>query len=81
MVRTQIQLTEEQLEKLKELSHMNRESMASLIRKAVDSFLSTGAKPKSSLYKQAVTLIGKYEAVESDISTKHDDYLTEDLAG
>lgn len=79
MVRTQIQLTEEQVEKLKELSHLNRESMASLIRKAIDAFLVSGTKPKSALYKQAIPLIGKYSAKESDISARHDDYLDEDL--
>ena len=34
MIRTQIQLTEEQAEKLRELSAASRESMAALIRKA-----------------------------------------------
>ncbi len=42
MIRTQIQLTEEQAQKLRELSAAGRESMAALIRKAVDQFIVSG---------------------------------------
>jgi len=44
MVRTQIQLNEEQVRMLKEISLSSRESVAALIRKAVDQFLITGSK-------------------------------------
>ena len=39
MVRTQIQLTEEQAAQLKELAHESNESIAAIIRKALDQFL------------------------------------------
>ena len=41
MIRTQIQLTEEQNNLLRELSKTTREPIAALIRKAVDQFLLT----------------------------------------
>ena len=78
MVRTQIQLTEEQAEKLREISLKNRESMASLIRTAIDQFLLFSKVDKSSLYKQASSVIGKYKADKKDISVKHDEYLNKD---
>ncbi len=77
MVRTQIQLTEEQAQMLRELSLSSRESVAALIRKAVDQFLMTGKPDRSALYRQAGSIVGKYKAEFSDISVKHDRYLEE----
>lgn len=77
MVRTQIQLTEEQAEKLKQLSAERRESVAALIRKAVDQFIATGGIDRSTLYRRAASVVGKYEADKSDISIRHDHYLEE----
>ncbi len=79
MERTQIQLTEEQLKKLKELSLMRNESMASLIRKAIDLFLLSGKHDVSALYRKAESIIGKYETSKSDISIEHDRYLSKDF--
>ena len=39
MVRTQIQLTEEQVAQLKELAHEGNESIAAIIRKALNEYL------------------------------------------
>jgi hypothetical protein len=77
MIRTQIQLTEEQAQKLRELSAAGRESMAALIRKAVDQFLVSGISDRSALYRQAASVVGKYESATSDISIHHDRYLEE----
>ena len=77
MVRTQIQLTEEQAQMLRALSLSSRESVAALIRKAVDQFLMTGNPDRSALYRQAGSIVGKYKAELPDISVKHDQYLEE----
>ncbi|MBW2368987.1 MAG: CopG family transcriptional regulator [Deltaproteobacteria bacterium] len=77
MVRTQIQLTEEQAQKLRELSLSNRESVASIIRKAIDRFLITGKPDHMVLYRQASTIVGKYKTEKPDISVHHDTYLEE----
>jgi hypothetical protein len=77
MVRTQIQLTEEQAQKLKELSLSSHESVAALIRKAVDQFILTGKPDRSTLYRQAGSIVGKYKAKKSDISVEHNRYLEE----
>ena len=79
MERTQIQLTKEQSKKLRELSLIRHESMASLIRKAVDQFLLSGKHDISALYRRAKSVVGKYKAAESDISVDHDRYLSEDF--
>jgi len=77
MVRTQIQLTEEQARMLKEISLTTRESIAAIIRKAVDQFLITGKPDRATLYRQAGSIVGKYEADRPDISVDHDRYLEE----
>ena len=53
--------------------------MASLIRKAIDQFLLSGKHDISALYRKAESVVGKYEASESDISVEHDRYLSEDF--
>jgi predicted GTPase len=78
MVRTQIQLTEEQAEKLREIAMKSRKSIASLIRTAIDQFLIANKVDSSSLYDQAMSVVGKYEADKDDISIEHDKYLDED---
>jgi len=77
VVRTQIQLTEEQAQMLRALSLSSRESVAALIRKAVDQFLMTGNPDRSALYRQAGSIVGKYKSELPDISVKHDQYLEE----
>jgi hypothetical protein len=77
MVRTQIQLTEKQAQKLKELSLSRRESVAALIRKAIDQFIVAGKPDRSALYRQAGSVVGKYKAEKSDIAVEHNRYLEE----
>jgi Ribbon-helix-helix protein, copG family len=79
MIRTQIQLTEAQGEKLRELSAARRESVAALIRKAVDQFIASGNPDRSALFRQAGLVVGKYESDKGDISINHDHYLEEDF--
>ena len=77
MIRTQIQLTEEQAKKLRELSATSRDSVAALIRKAVDQFIVSGNPDRSALYRQAEHVVGKYKSDSGDISIQHDRYLEE----
>ena len=77
MVRTQVQLTEEQDRLLREISRTGRESMAALIRRAVDQFLVNRKLDSMVLYRQASTVLGKHTAGVWDISLEHDRYLDE----
>lgn len=77
MIRTQIQLTDEQVKTLKYRAAESKQSVASLIRTAVDRFLANNEPDRSVLYRQAQSVIGKYEADFSDISVEHDHYLDE----
>ncbi len=77
MVRTQVQLTEEQARLLREISSASRESIAALIRRAVDQFLINRKPDRFALYRQASAIVGKFEAGAGDISVEHNRYLEE----
>ena len=77
MIRTQIQLTEEQAGKLRELSAVSRESVAALIRQAGDQFIAAGKPDRAALYRRAESVVGKYKSDSDEISIHHDRYLEE----
>ena len=80
MIRTQIQLTEEQASALKRLSADRHVSMATLIREAVDQAI-TGSY-RADLRRQAMAVIGKFRDHDNvkDVSKQHDDYLADAFA-
>lgn len=81
MIRTQIQLTEEQAQTLKRLARKQQRSVAELIRQSVDLYLSTtGELPIDQKYERALALAGKYASGDVDLGRRHDDYLVEAYA-
>ena len=80
MVRTQIQLTEEQARRLKEIAHGQHISMAELIRRQVDELVkSCEVRGRDELIEQAKEACGKYGSGRSDVSEEHDSYLSGDF--
>ncbi len=75
MIRTQIQLTEEQAERLKRKAAAEGVSMATLIREAVDESLL--AEDVTRIRRRALSVAGTYRDREgaTDVSERHDDYL------
>ena len=71
MVRTQIQLEEEQYRYLKERSRRTGESLSALIREAVERM----REAEAPLRDRARRLIGAFEADVTDGSLRHDDYF------
>jgi len=80
VIRTQIQLSEEQAARLKELAHAGNESVAAIIRKALDQFLANQKPDRRTLYRQALAVLGKYQAGLHDVSLEHDRYLEEEFS-
>lgn len=79
MVRTQIQLTDNQARDLKRLAAARHLSMAELIRQGVDAILrSNTIMDIAEKRKRALALAGKYRSGKHDISKEHDKYLAED---
>ncbi len=78
MVRTQIQLTDEQARKLKEVAHRRKISMAEATREAIDQWLQTaGSTTSDQRRKRAMAAVGKFHSGKSDVSERHDEYLAE----
>ena len=81
MVRTQIQLPEEQVAMLKEMAVAEHKSMAEIIRQSVDFF----AKAKYGKYggeeeqrrRRAMAAAGQFRSGVKDLAASHDSYLTE----
>ena len=78
MVRTQIQLTEEQARAIKKMAAARHLSSAELIRRAIDNMIksSPGADPEERR-KRAIDIAGKFSSGKSDVSRKHDEYLAD----
>lgn len=78
MVRTQIQLTEEQARRLKAMAAEQGESMAALIRRGVDALLA--AEPPTCTAerkRRAVEAAGRFRSGLTDVARNHDRYLAE----
>lgn len=78
MVRTQIQLHEEQVKRVKEIAQAKNTSMAEIIRRAVDMLLESQHEPsKKERWLRSLEVIGKFSSDRTDIAANHDDYLDE----
>jgi hypothetical protein len=78
MVRTQIQLTEDQAKALKKIAQSRHLSVAELIRKAVDTVIkSSSVMNVEDRHKRAMEIVGKFGSGKRDVSKKHDLYLTD----
>jgi hypothetical protein len=78
MVRTQVQLTEEQTVALKKLASRKHVSVAELIRKGVDTILKSDIEvSEEELRQRALSVAGKFKSGTNDLSANHDEYLAE----
>ncbi|HUP48047.1 MAG TPA: ribbon-helix-helix protein, CopG family [Thermoanaerobaculia bacterium] len=78
MRRMQIQLTEDQLARLRDLAAAHGRSMADVIRESVDRYVrSERPVDREELQRRALAAIGKFRSNRSDVSENHDRYLAE----
>jgi len=75
MVRTQIQLTDEQANKLKDLADQRGMSMAELVREGVERILKENRREE--LWQRSLQLAGSFTDTANDVSENHDAYLDE----
>lgn len=81
MIRTQIQLTEEQSRALKSLAAQRGVSVAELIRQSVDSFIRASVGlDEQERRRRAIGAVGKFRSGQADVAIHHDDYLAEAYA-
>lgn len=77
MIRTQIQLTEEQARVLERLSRRRGVSKAALIREALDRLVEEEGGERR--WERALSVVGKFRSGAHDVSGEHDRYLAEDF--
>jgi hypothetical protein len=78
MVRTQIQLAEEQAKALKKISAQKNISMAEVIRQGIDFYLrSSGMISQEERRQRAIKIAGQFHSGKTDLSENHDLYLAE----
>jgi hypothetical protein len=81
MVRTQIQLTEEQHRQLKELAHRQGISLAEVVRRLIDEKLEHSEMSPTHLdrVRQALGVCGKYDDPSGDrnVAENHDRHLAD----
>lgn len=79
MIRTQIQLTEEQSRTLKKMAGKRHVSIAELIRQGVNSLVTSGEVSIEERKQRAMDAAGRFRSGKKDISVKHDEYLSRDF--
>lgn len=79
MVRTQIQLTDQQARRLRAEARERGLSLAEIIRRYVEKGLSEETPDRAALYGRAARMVGRFRDRRGarDVSSKHDRYLDE----
>lgn len=81
MVRTQIQLTEDQAARLRRLAERSRRSMADLIRESLDRLLTEEPmETRTHRMQQAARVFGKFRSGTGDLSRRHDQQFADAAA-
>ncbi len=79
MVRTQIQIEEDQIEWLRAEARARGVSVSQLIREGVAFFRAREERFPEDKKKRALSAVGRFSSNLSDVSERHDDYLVEAL--
>jgi hypothetical protein len=79
MIRTQVQLTQDQMRRLREIAKREGVSVAEVVRRCVERRLADDRPTLDELYDRALRSAGSLRDPEGarDLSTHHDKYLEE----
>ena len=78
MIRTQVQLTESQMQALKALAAERSVSVAYLVRSGVDRILAAEREPSAlERRRRAQALFGTFSSGRADLAERHDEYAVE----
>ena len=78
MIRTQIGLTEKQVQAVKALAEADHVSTAHVVRHAIAAWLAhCAASSGADRWERALSVIGKFDSGLSDAAENHDTYLAE----
>lgn len=78
MVRTQIQLTDEQVARLRKVIASENTSIAAAVREALEMWLATREQPdRETLKRRAKEIAGMFDSGTPDLVERLDEYLAE----
>jgi hypothetical protein len=80
MLRTQIQLKEEQMEWLRFKARARGISVSQLIRESISFYRTNEEHLPEDRKRKALGAVGRFSSGTSDVSERHDDYLAEAYA-
>ena len=81
MIRTQIQIKEDQIDWLKRKAKNRGVSVSQLIREGIDLYRSKHDRLPVDKKKRALAAVGRFASGAGDVSARHDDYLAEAYKG
>lgn len=76
LIRTQVQLTGDQVRALRQMAAERGASVAELVRQAVDALVRSGV-PQDERRRRALQAVGRFGSGRRDVSARHDEYLEE----
>jgi len=77
MIRTQVQLKEDQVEWLRHKARERRVSISELIREGIELLKARERKVPEERKRKALELVGRFSSGVGDVSLRHDEYLAE----
>ena len=77
MLRTQIQLKEEQMEWLRSEASARGISVSQLIRESIKFYQTHAEQVPEDRKRKALEAVGRFSSGTTDVSERHDDYLAE----
>jgi hypothetical protein len=81
MIRTQVQLKEDQITWLRKKSKDSGVSISQLIREGIDLYRSKEDLLPAEKRKKALSAIGRFSSGQKEISVQHDKYLVDAYRG
>jgi len=76
MIRTQVQIKEDQIQWLRNRAKTQGVSVSQLIREGIDLFRFREDRRPEDRKKRALAVMGRFSSGRSDIASHHDDYLS-----
>ena len=81
MIRTQVQINEDQSKWLKNKARDMGVSVSHLIRKSVDLYRAQESRLPIDRKEKAITAVGRFSSGQSDVASRHDEYLAQAYSG
>ena len=77
MIRTQVQIEEDQMEWLKSQAKEKNVSISKLFRESVEIYRKLITEVPTDKKKRVMKMIGRFSSGKKDVSEKHDNYLAD----